>query len=81
MYCPFVKDCWNSVGILIDDSIDPIQIFDSFRDQLSVPFFMEVIIIMSWSIWTVRKRAVIDVWAFSRKIFGLLLWRAKKYFP
>jgi hypothetical protein len=90
LWCSFAKDCWNEIGILVDDSVEPIQNFDSFRAQLNVPFFMEVIIIMSWSIWTIRNYAIFkDVEEGSQrcldifnKTFGLLLWCAKKkYFP
>lgn len=55
LYSSFAKYCWSKVGILIDDSVGHIQNFENFRAQLNVPFFMEVIVIMSWSIWTIRR--------------------------
>ena len=89
LYCSFAKYCWSKIVILIDDSVGPIQNFENFRAQLNVPFFMEMIVIMSWSIWTIRNDAVfrgveensqrcLDIF---KKVFGLLLWRVKKYFP
>jgi hypothetical protein len=48
--CEMAKACWNILGIAIDLSLDPLQIFESFRVQLNVSFFMEITIIVSWSI-------------------------------
>lgn len=88
--CEMAKACWNLFAITIDLSLDPLQIFESFRMQLNVSFFMEVIIIMCWSIWTIRNDVIfrgmpacvqryLDIF---RRTFGFLLWRAKKkYFP
>jgi hypothetical protein len=40
------------------ESQGPFQILEAFRAQFSVPFFMEIIIIMCWSIWTVRNNLI-----------------------
>jgi hypothetical protein len=52
--CPF-STCWAWLQIQIDSSLEPFQIIESFRDQLQVPFFMEVIILMCWTIWRARN--------------------------
>jgi hypothetical protein len=88
--CKLAKACWGKIGLTVDSSLNPLQIFQSFRLQLGVAFFMEVIIVMSWSIWTLRNNVIFRGIPAStlrgaeifKDIFGLLLWRAKKkYFP
>ena len=70
--------------------LNPYQNFEDFRMQLNVPFFMEIIIVMSWSIWAIKNDVVFrGIPASSlrcsqifKHTFSLLLWRAKKkYFP
>jgi hypothetical protein len=44
----------------------------AWRVHLDVPFFMEIIILMAWSVWTVRNDWVfnnIDASAMQTKIF------------
>lgn len=88
--CDMAVACWNLIGIAVNNYNDPTQIFEDFRRQLGVPFFMEIIIIMSWSIWTLRNDLIfrgiessslrgLEIFKFN---FRQLLWRAKKkYFP
>jgi len=45
-------------GLFIRDSVDPFKTITSFRVQLGVPFSMEIIISMSWAIWSVRNDAI-----------------------
>lgn len=33
----------------------PYEILSSIKNQLQVPFFMEIIVIMSWCIWMARN--------------------------
>jgi hypothetical protein len=58
LHCVFAKTCWNWIGIMVPQNKGPFQILESFRAQLNVSFFMEIIIIMCWSIWTVRNNLV-----------------------
>lgn len=51
--CPFAISCWSTLGLFILNPNDPFQTIASFRDQLNLPFFMEVIISMCWTIWSV----------------------------
>jgi hypothetical protein len=88
--CDLAKACWNLIGVKVNDSNDPYHIFEDFRRQLRVPFFMEIIIIMSWSIWMLRNDVIfkgipagnlrgLEIF---KATFKQLLWRAKKkYFP
>ena len=45
--CDLARACWNLVGVAVGNYNDPLPIFEDFRRQLGVPFFMEIIIIMS----------------------------------
>lgn len=36
------------------------MVLENFRTQLQVPFFMEIIILMSWSIWTTRNNFIFE---------------------
>jgi hypothetical protein len=58
LHCELAKECWSLVGLVVPQSQDPFQILEEFRIRLNVPFFMEVIIIMCWSIWTVRNNLI-----------------------
>jgi hypothetical protein len=76
---------------LITSREDPFGKFlISSKVWLNVCFFIEIIIIMSWCIWSIRNDAIFRSIGESsqrclemfRSVFGLLLWRAKKkYFP
>jgi hypothetical protein len=52
--CPFASTCWNRLGLQVTDQEDLYQYLESFGWQLHVPFFMEIIILMSWTIWQMR---------------------------
>lgn len=53
--CNFYKGCWTSIGVSVITTRPMFQIFKSIKDKLWVPFFMEIIVLMSWSIWTTRN--------------------------
>jgi len=53
--CPFAAQCWGAINIQIAQYSDPFEFLLSFRNQLGVPFFMEIIILMAWSIWKSRN--------------------------
>jgi hypothetical protein len=88
--CSFARNWWVTIGININRRRQPIQAFKYFTKSLKVPFYMEIIILMSWCIWTTRKD-----WFFNNidptvegcrskfvREFRILLHRAKKrYFP
>jgi hypothetical protein len=74
----------------VPQSQDPFQILEAVRAQLNVPFLMEIIIIMYWSIWTVRNNRIFRGDEAStqqckhifKNVFGLVILRAKKkYLP
>jgi len=53
--CPFATQCWAWLNIQVDHDSDPFQNLQGFKEQLGVPFFMEVIILMCWTIWKARN--------------------------
>lgn len=53
--CQFAKICWGVLHLHINQDMDPFAIIESLHQQLNIPFFMDVIIIMSWCIWMVRN--------------------------
>lgn len=84
--CPFAIQCWAIINIQVDQSLGPFENLQSFRNQLQVPFFMEVIVIMCWTIWKARNDLIfrqvapsmsLARWGFVDE-FRLLLLRAKK---
>jgi hypothetical protein len=58
MDCPFAATMWNTLGLNVHHTDDPLDIIVSFRYQLNVPFFMKIIISMYWAIWSVRNDAI-----------------------
>jgi len=54
LHCPFAHNCWASINLFVGNS-NPFVTLEQFRDQLNVPFFMDVIIVMSWCIWMQRN--------------------------
>ena len=88
--CPFAEACWNQIGLHVNHQGDLLQCLDSFRRQLQVPFYMEVVILMSWTIWHMRNGLIFSnkppsLQEASRAFkseFVILPLRAKRsYFP
>jgi hypothetical protein len=52
--CSFAEACWTSLNLFVPQD-DPFSVILSFKNQLVVPFFMEITILMSWSIWMARN--------------------------
>jgi len=46
------------LGLVIQNPHDPFDTLASFKAQLHVPFFMEIIVTISWCIWTMRNDAI-----------------------
>lgn len=51
--CDFAREFLALVGLTVISDPDPLVRFESFKSQLHSKFYMELIIIMCWSIWTV----------------------------
>jgi len=46
--CRFAKDWWASIGLSTPQQLNPEQTIEHFKSSLGVPFFVEIIVIMSW---------------------------------
>jgi hypothetical protein len=83
--CSFAKACWSSIGASVTTTRPVLQIIHLIKGKLAVPFFMEIIILMAWSIWTSRNDWIFNdvapqVQDCKRKFlteFSLLLHRAR----
>jgi hypothetical protein len=83
--CSFAKACWSSIGASVATTRPVLQIIHLIKGKLAVPFFMEIIILMAWSIWTTRNDWIFNdvapqVQDCKRKFlteFSLLLHRAR----
>nr|TKW18691.1 hypothetical protein SEVIR_5G447800v2 [Setaria viridis] len=53
--CPFAQECWINISLFANLSDEPYTILSSFRTQIQVQFFMEIIILMCWCIWMARN--------------------------
>lgn len=53
--CPFTVRCWGTLHLQVGGLLDPFDILVSFKNQHAVPFFLELLVCMSWGIWTVSN--------------------------
>ena len=53
--CPFAQACWSSIGLQVIPGSDLFAALEALNLQIARPFFMEILIIMLWSIWTSRN--------------------------
>ena len=82
--CPFALNCWSILNLQIN-STDPIQVLEGFINQLSVPFALDIIIILAWCIWMTRNDLIFkgvaatlnSVRARCKSEFALVILRAK----
>lgn len=89
LQCPFAQGCWNLLHVHLSDPSDLYGSVDDLRVQLNVPFFMKVIILMSWSIWMARNDLIFrnvqpslqNVRATFQKEFTLVILRGNKIAP
>jgi hypothetical protein len=52
--CPFAQACWLKINITFVET-DPFLALEEIKAQLSLPFFMDIIILFCWSIWMQRN--------------------------
>lgn len=52
--CPFAVRCWGTLHFQVGGLLDPFDILVSFKNQLAVPFFLELLVCMSWGIRTAQ---------------------------
>jgi hypothetical protein len=55
LHCPFAKICWTAIGVLVPSWLRVERVTIYMKHHIDKPFTMEVIIIMSWSVWKERN--------------------------
>jgi hypothetical protein len=53
--CSFVRNCWGHIGITVPTWLRADRATRYFKRRLRVPFAIEIIILMSWCIWSERS--------------------------
>jgi len=56
--CTFTQDCWRLINLSVDPTANPSLNLERLKNQLNQPFFMEVIILLSWAIWMTRNNKI-----------------------
>jgi hypothetical protein len=82
---PFAIACWSTLHLLIPSGQSSPHLFEAFKVQLHLPFFMEIVITMCWAIWTCRNDVIFRAIPTSvqnckrifRAEFALVILRAK----
>ncbi|KAJ1268983.1 hypothetical protein BS78_07G175000 [Paspalum vaginatum] len=55
LHCSFARNCWNVLGLSAPINCSMFEALEAFKTNLNVPFFMEIIVTMAWSIWLTRN--------------------------
>lgn len=58
--CPFAQQCWGSLNLLTTLSWSCFDTFERLRQQIVAAFFMEIMILLSWSIWITRNNLIFN---------------------
>ena len=53
--CPFAKACLGLIGLQVPIQTDIFLAIESFKSQMDTPLFMNIIILLCWSIWISRN--------------------------
>lgn len=74
LFCPFTEACWASLGLIIPQIDDIFAILDHVKTMLHLPFFMEIIVTVAWSIWEVRNDAIFRILHLRCKVARGFAW-------
>lgn len=58
LQCPFARHCWHSIQVETPIATSFPEAAVQIKDQLRSRFFMATLILMAWSIWTVRNKLI-----------------------
>ena len=72
--CPFAVQCWDFICPNRSMSLTLYDGFFDMRDKLNIPFFSDIIILASWSIWMIRNNMI-----FRNETPSLERWKAIFY--
>ena len=83
--CPFAVSCWNLLHLQVPLQATVLEIMDSLAAQLRMPIFMNILILLCWTIWCTRNGVIFDNQSaslpsckvFFKKEITLLLHRVK----
>jgi hypothetical protein len=83
--CPFAKNCWNLIGIMVPTWLKPERDTRHIKRVLRLTFAMEIIVIMCWSIWAAQNSWLFNnedpqIWKCKetfKRVFALVIHRAK----
>jgi hypothetical protein len=53
--CPFTKNYWMTIGVVVPSCLRSERATRHIKRNLGLPFAMNIIIIMCWSIWMERN--------------------------
>lgn len=77
--CPFAQDCWASIGITWDNSLQLLDRISQAQTTHSIPSFTEAALIAAWELWKLRNDKVFqrknpsrDIWISNFKHQGRL---------
>jgi hypothetical protein len=56
--CPFAKNCWASIGVLIPSWLRATRATTNMKRHIGLPFAMEIIIMMCWCICKERNACI-----------------------
>jgi hypothetical protein len=56
--CPFASHCWDLICPSRQANASVLEAFADLKQQLHVPFFMEITILASWAIWVSRNNLI-----------------------
>jgi hypothetical protein len=72
-----VQACWFSLNLRIDTDDELFITLEHFKQQLGVHFYMEIIVLMSWSIWVSRNDNIFKEFCHLDQIAGPSLKKAR----
>ena len=83
--CPFAVSCWNLLHLQVPLQATVLEIMDSLAAQLRMPIFMNILILLCWTIWCTRNGVIFENQSaslpsckvFFKKEITLLLHRVK----
>ena len=82
--CPFALACCARLNILIMGN-SSVQILEAMKDQINLPFSMDIIIIFCWNLWMQRNDFIFQrgqpspqrCFQLFKKDFAIVILRAK----
>lgn len=56
--CQFASDCWETLDLHPHANLQPLQNPELLRAQIDKSFYLEIIILMCWTIWKCRNNQI-----------------------